>query len=93
MSVLGKYYKQPRENRDYDVLYTKFFSKRTDTISTVSVVADPGVTIGASATLGLVFKVFIGGGTDGQTYKVTVTMTSSTGVIKEDEFYVTVKEI
>ena len=93
MSILGKYKKQPGETLDYDVSYTNFFSTRTDDIATVVATAATGITLGAQARLGKVFKVFVSGGTAGVAYKVTVVMTTTTGVIKEDEFIVTIKEI
>jgi len=93
MSILGKYKKQPSETLDYDVSYASFFSTRTDDIATVSATAETGLTIGAQARLDKVLKVFISGGTDGASYKVTVVMTTTTGVIKEDEFVITIKEI
>lgn len=93
MSVLGRYKKQPNETLDYDVSYAKFFSKRTDDIATATATAETGLTVGTNTVLGKIYKIFLSGGTNGQTYKVTVVMTSTTGVIKEDEFYVTIKEI
>ena len=93
MTILAKYKKQPNETLDYDISYAKFFSTRTDDIATVAVTAETGLMVGAKAVLGKVCKVFPSGGTDGVAYKVTVVMTSTSGVIKEDEFIVTVKEI
>lgn len=92
MSIIGRRKKQPNETLDYDVSYVKFFSKRTDDIATVTATADTGLTVGVNIVLGKIYKIFLSGGTSGQTYKVTVVMTSTTGVIKEDEFYVTIKE-
>jgi len=78
---------------DYDISYEKFFSTRTDSIATVVVTAETGITVGPQAVIDMVCKVFLSGGIEGATYKATVVMTSTTGVIKEDEFIVTIKEI
>lgn len=93
MSIIGEHEKQPGETLDYDVSYARFFAKRTDDIASVTSTSDPGIVSGVNLVIGKVYKVFISGGTDGQTYKVTVVMISTTGVIKEDEFFITVKEI
>jgi len=93
MSILAKYKKQPNETLDYDISYEKFFSTRTDDIANVVVTPEAGLTLGPKVVLGKVCKVFLSGGTEGVSYKVTVVMTSTTGVIKEDEFIVTIKEI
>ena len=91
--ILGKYKKQPNEVLDYDVSYADFFSNRTDTVASVTVVAQTGLTVVSTERDGLVVKTILSGGTDGTTYKVTLTLTTTTGIVKEDEFYIAVKEI
>lgn len=92
-SILGRFVKQPDEVLDYDVDYTDWFTNRTDTPSTYVVVADPGITIVSSARTGSVVKAVLSGGTSGRSYKITVRMTTSTGIIKEADFVVKVKAV
>ena len=91
--ILGKFKKQPGEVLDYDVSYEDFFSNRNDTLNNATVVADAGITVDSVDLNGELVKVVLSGGTNGVTYKVTVTMTTTIGIVKEDEFQVTVKEI
>lgn len=91
--MLGKFKKQPGETLDYPVSYSDFFSTRSDSVTSVAVTAEAGITLVSQATDGQVCKVVLSGGTDGATYKVTLRMTTTTGIIKEDEFRVSVKEI
>lgn len=93
MTVLGKYKKQPAEKLDYDVTYDDFFVNRTDALQGVVVTADAGITLATPVVSGNNVKLFLSGGTEGITYEITLRMTTTTGVIKEDEFRVTIKEI
>jgi len=93
MSVLGKHKKQPGETLDYDVSYTDFFSTRTDSLASAVVTADSGITIVDYEPFGNLVNIVLSGGTNGVKYKITVVMTTTTDIIKEDEFFVTVKEI
>ena len=93
MSILGKFKKQPREVKDFDVSYSDFFTLRSDTPITFTALADDGVILDRVELTGMTGKVVLSGGTSGVSYKVTVTMTTSTGIVKEDEFVVSVKEI
>jgi hypothetical protein len=93
MSLLGRFTKQPAEVLDYDVDFTDFFEGRTDTPASFSVVAEPGITVIGSSRSGNVVKVLLSGGTDGTAYKVTVLLTTTTGVVREADFQVTVKAV
>lgn len=92
-SILGKFIKQPSEILDYDVSFDDFFSNRTDTPATHVVIAEPGITVVTSTRTGNVVKVVLQGGTAGQTYKITVRLTTSAGMVKEADFKVTIKEV
>lgn len=90
--ILAKYKKQPGETLDYDISYAEFFSNRTDALASVALVVPTGIT-GTLTTSADTAKVVVSGGTNGVTYTLTVMMTTTTGIVKEDEFRVTVKEI
>lgn len=86
--------KQPGDTVDIDVDLSQWLPS-SDTISTAVATADAGITLGATDinnTLKIV-KQWVSGGTTGNRYKVTLTITSAEGRVKEVEFYVKVKEI
>lgn len=104
--ILGTIKKQPAEVIDFDIDYSEFFDGVDgDTISTVTAVVASGNDGGADdLVLGpgrlpetaLVGddkgKVWLGAGVTGVTYKITVTMTSSAGRVREHDVRVVVKE-
>jgi len=92
-ALLGKFFKQTNEILDYDVDFTDWFSNRTDTPTSFTVIAEAGITIVTSARTGLIVKVLLSGGTTGTKYKVTVRLTSTAWLVKEADFTVTVKDI
>ena len=92
--ILATYDKQPGETMDYDIIYTDFFSTRSDTPASVTGTVDAGITL-VSTTLNVgtkTVKCTLLGGTSNVTYKVTVRLTTSGGIIKEDEIRIRVKE-
>ena len=91
--ILGKFTKQPADVLDYDFDYSDWLDDRVDTIATQTVTADTGVTVGTVSNASGVVKAFVSGGTDGVTYKVTCTMTSAGGRVKQAEIEIKVKEI
>lgn len=90
---LGRFEKQPAEILDYDVDYSEWFADRDDTPESFTTVVPAGVTLVSSQLLGQVVKLVIGGGTAGATYKITVRLTTATGLVKESDFSVKVKEV
>lgn len=92
MSVLGKFIKQPNEILDYDVDYSDWFTNRSDTPASITVEVEPGITLVGSSLTGSVAKVALSGGVDGNTYTITVRMTTDSGMVKEADFQVKVKE-
>ena len=91
--ILGKFKKQPGETLDYPVSYSDFFADRLDALASVVVTVEAGLTLVSQVTVNPVCNVVLSGGTSGNSYKVTLKMTTTTGIVKEDEFKVTVKEI
>lgn len=92
MSVLGKFTKQPAEVLDYDVDFSDWLSNRTDLPQTFSVTVPTGIILDSSVRLGNVVKVVLSGGTSGQKYRITVRLSTDTGLLKEADFDVAVKE-
>jgi len=91
--IIGKYTKQPGETLDYEVIYDDFFSNRPDSAVSAIATAQAGITIVSQLLTGNDFKVVLSGGTTGTKYKITILMTTTEGIVKEDEFFVVVKEI
>lgn len=92
MAILGKFTKQPADLIDYDIDYRDWLADRADTIASHTVEVDPGLTLDSSLEIAGVIKVFVGGGTDGVTYKVTCTVTTAGGRIKQAEISIAVRE-
>lgn len=92
--ALASYTKQPGETLDYDIDFQEqWLSVINDTISSFTVTSDAGITVVSSFLLGGIVKVFVSGGLDGQTYKVTVRVTTTGGRIREADIKIKVKEL
>lgn len=92
-SILAKFSKQPVEVQDYDIDFTDYLEFHNDIASTHTAAAETGVTILASTLTEGVVKVFVSGGTDGSSYKVSATITTLGGRVKQGDILVKVKEI
>lgn len=91
--ILEKWTKQPGETLDFDISFADWLTARADTIVSHTVTVDAGLTRELSTAIDGVVKVWLSGGTDGQTYKVTVTVTTVGGRVKAAEIAIKVKEI
>ena len=92
MAILGKFYKQPGESQDYDISFIDWLAALADTAQSIAVTVDTGITLGATQLSEGVVKVWLSGGTHGTKYKVTVSITTAAGRVKEDEIVIAVKE-
>ena len=93
MTIAGKFTKQPIEVQDYDIDFNEYLEFHNDVALTHTAVAEAGVSILSSALTGGVVKVFVSGGTDGNTYKVSATITTQGGRVKQGDILVKVKEV
>jgi hypothetical protein len=94
MGILERFDKQPDEVQDYDIDFGEYLTSMNDFAQSYVCVADAGITIASSLLLtGGVVKVFLSGGTDGNNYKVTTTLTTLGGRVKQAEIIIKVKEI
>lgn len=94
MALLGTITKQPREIIDFDISYSSFLVGRTDSLaSIVTEVSGVGLGVLYSGISGTSVKAVLTGGTDGQSYKVTVITTTTAGLVLEDEVTVLVEEV
>ncbi len=91
--ILGKFTKQPADVLDYDFDYSDWLADRADTISSHTVVAEAGLAVVESIAINGVVKVFLSGGVDGGSYKVTCTAITTGGRTKQAEITIKVKEV
>lgn len=96
MAILAKFEKQPADVQDYDISFVDWLAGLTDTAVSVVVTTETGITQtqAASISAGIV-KVWLSGGTDGTTYKVTATLTTAhtPARVKQVEISLRVKEV
>jgi hypothetical protein len=89
---MNLFQKQPADQLDYDLDFSEWLTG-TDTITgavaTSSVPAE--LVVLSVAVSDQAAKVWVSGGIDGTTYKVTATITTSEGRIKENEFKIRVR--
>lgn len=92
MGILGKFTKQPVEVQDYDIDFREYLTSQSDTAVSHEVVVEAGLTLMASSLADGVVKVFIAGGDDGNQYKVSATVTTAGGRVKQGDIMVRVRE-
>lgn len=93
MSILGKFTKQPVEIQDYDIDFTSYLESLNDIALSHVAAAETGLTVLSSALTDGVVKVFVSGGLDGSSYKVSATITTQGGRVKQGDILVKVKEV
>lgn len=92
--ILGNFTKQPVDVVDYDIDYSEWLSEG-DTIESATVTVAPATNLAIDSVFvnDPRIKIWVSGGTNSVTYKVTVTATTADGRVKQDEFRVKVKDI
>ena len=91
--MLGTLIKQPADLLDYDIDFSRWLPD-DDTILTVTTAVDPAeelAVLSAHVDSPMV-KVWVSGGVNGATYKVTVTVATQGGRIKEVDFKIRVRD-
>lgn len=91
--VLGKFYKQPEERRFFKVHCSDWLTDQNDTIASYVIAPETGITYSNETLLDGTIRALYIGGVDGESYKVTITLTLTSGQIKELEFYIVVLEV
>lgn len=79
--IVAKFEKQNFDEQDYDIDFNPYLSNVGDSIATLAVTAQDGITLGsgdkaASHSQGVV-KFWISGGTSGTRYKITIQITTA----------------
>ena len=93
MAILRTFKKQPGETFDYDINFATWLAAVSDTGASMVVTVDAGITLGATSLTNGVAKARLSGGTTGTTYKMTITLTTTGGLVKEDEVLIEVLEV
>lgn len=91
--MLGVLTKQPADILDYDVNFEEWLSE-DDTVASAGAVVEPAgeITITDVLISNPIVKIWLAGGVDGSSYKITVTTTTAFGRKKETEFRIRVKD-
>lgn len=84
--------KQSIERTDYNIDYSHWLTG-DDSISSYTVTANDDALVVEGLVIDKTINLWVSGGIDGVTYKITITVTTAQGRIKEDEFKIKVKDI
>ena len=93
--ILGTYRKQPADERDIPIDFSEYLDEfgDGDTIATATATSDNvALTVDTVTASPTAVSVWVRGGVDGGSYKVTVTATTVADRIKQVEFKVRVRE-
>lgn len=91
--ILGTFSKQPVEVLDYDIDCSDWLVSDDALSSATAVVDETGLAVDSVLISSPRVKVWLSGGTNGSTYKVTVTITTEDGRVKQVEFRVRVRDV
>lgn len=95
MAIIGSFIKQPADRLDYEVRYDAFLSTDDEVVSAIATV-EPATDLTVMPPLvtrnNTAVKLWFEGGTDGTTYKVTLTTTTLLGRIKQDEIRMRIRD-
>lgn len=85
--------KQPADQLDYELDFSEWLSGGDTIAGAVAVSSTPDeLMIETVQTFSQSIKVWVSGGEDGQTYKVTATVTTAQGRVKELDFKIRVRD-
>lgn len=84
--------KQSIERLDYNLDYSQWLAS-DDSIYTFTATASDSALVVEGLIIDKTINLWVGGGVNGVTYKITITVTTAKGRVKEDEFKIKVKDI
>jgi hypothetical protein len=97
--ILGMFYKQPSEVKDYTISYSDWLAGTGDSVNdaTAAVIctsdqADTALVVNNVYISTTSVTVWLSGGTDRRKYKVTVQASTVGGRLDESEFFVVVRD-
>ncbi len=91
--VLGRFKQQPADKLDYDFLFAQWLAQRRQHAVSHTATLEGDAILHSSVLMHDAVKVIVRGGTSGKSNKVTVTLRTDGGLIKQAEILVKVKEI
>lgn len=93
--AIEKRTKQPNDVLEYPVSFARWAKGRTDAAASFTVDIPAGITLESSSLDGWIVWLVLSGGTSGQSYKITVRLTTDAtpAIVKETEFILAVREI
>ena len=89
--IIGRPVKQPVDVQDYDIDYSEWLPEG-DTLVSATVDTPNGITLDSYLVDTPIVKIWVSGGTAGQSYKFQIIGTTEYGRVKETELVVRVKE-
>lgn len=89
---LGSFVKQPIEKTDYDIDFREWMTPGDNVRNAVVVVDPPGLTNTQTVVNDPRVKMWFSGGADGVTYRISVTITTEDGRVKQVEYKIKVKD-
>lgn len=84
--------KQPAELMDYDVIFDDWMTPTDSIVNAAVTISSPDLLNPTTTISDTRVKLWLSAGLDGQTYKVTTTITTNDGRIKQAEFKLKVKD-
>lgn len=91
---MNLFQKQPGDQLDYDLDFADWLTASDTITGAVAISSAPEeFTIGSVVVASPTVKVWVSGGVSGATYKVTATITTAEGRIKELEFKIRVRDL
>lgn len=90
---LGTYYKQPAERESYTIDYAQDLTAGDNLLSAQATVEPAGLDVQPLFVTDPKLRFWVSGGTDGVSYKITITATTADNRILQDEVIVKIKEI
>lgn len=90
--MLGTVRKRPDDTLDYDVEFERWISDGDTITDAVAVSSPTDAAINSVQVFGTVVKVWISGGTAGESYGIEVTATTNQGRVKTVQFNLRVME-
>lgn len=100
MAQLGTITKQPAEKLPYDIDYSTVLGSRSGTVGTPTTAITPSgagsPSISDTTLTGTAFQFYLNGGTDGNSYSLTITTSITVGgkiETVQDEISIVVQEV
>ena len=90
--IIGSFEKQPSEVLDYDIDCSEWLTSGDNVQSVSASPDDAGLVVDSIVNNDPRIKIWLSGGDDGKSYKVTVGITTADGRHKEVEFMVQVRD-